>query len=269
MDSWLRTAPIWVLGLGLLVATIASAIGGWRFNGWLTSREGKLSEAQEGYVVTSVYGLLGLLVAFTFQLAVDRYQVRRQLVVDDANAVEALYLKAQLLGQPHRSVFSNLLVRYTQNHIALAEARQDEPNAQRLIAEDRVLQGQLWAATLPAFQTLKPFDISSSFVESVVELSRVDATRHAARSPAVPTTIVVMLLFYSLIAAVVLGTVMKGLKGLQVSVLLIVLNVLALMLVMDLNRPVQGTIRESQAPMKRTLLRLQATAPAISEGPAH
>jgi hypothetical protein len=39
---------------------------------------------------------------------------------------------------------------------------------------------------------------------------------------------------------------------------LLALNVLALMLMVDINRPVEGTIHESQEPMQRMLLRLKA-----------
>src|SRR5215204_2698247 len=106
MGEWLRSTPIWLLGSLLLIACIASAYSGAALTRWLARLRGdgdELSDTQQGYVVSSVFALLALLVAFTFSLAVDRYQTRRALVVQEANAIEAVYLKAQLLDEPHRS----------------------------------------------------------------------------------------------------------------------------------------------------------------------
>ena len=265
MGDWFRAIPIWQLGLLLLLATIGCAFAGAGFTRWYLERGGdaKLSEAQEGHVVTSVYALLALLVGFTFSVAVDRYQARRQLVVDDANAIEAVYLKAQLLAEPHRTRFSNLLVRYAENHLELAQMRSDDRHAARLVAEDTAFLRDLWTATVPAFQSVKTIDFSTSFVDSVSELLRVDAERKAARRAQIPTTVLVLLIFYSLVAAAVLGGVMRSGRGQQISAVLLALNVLALMLVTDINRPVEGTIHESQEPMERMLARLKANPPAV------
>jgi hypothetical protein len=72
-----------------------------------------------------------------------------------------------------------------------------------------------------------------------------------------------MLFFYSIVAALLLGGVMKSRKGEIVSVALLGLSTLALMLVTDINRPVGGTIREPQGPMIRMLARLKANPPAV------
>jgi hypothetical protein len=91
----------------------------------------------------------------------------------------------------------------------------------------------------------------------------IDSERHAARRAEIPTTILVLLIFYSLVAAAVLGAVLRSRKGQQISAALIGLNVLALMLVADINRPVEGSIHESQEPMERMLARLKASPPSV------
>jgi hypothetical protein len=264
MSEWLRTTPIWFLGLLIFIGAIASALAGSQANRWLPRGQDKLSEAQQGYVISSVYALLGLLVAFTFQVAVERYQARRHLVIEDATAIQSLYLKAQLLDEPHRSTVSNLLVEYTKNHLALAKAHSRDAAGRRLLAQDNMLLSDLWRAAVPAFQSIKTIDFSSSFIDSVVEVMRINSERIAARRPPIPATILFILLFYSLVAAAVLGSVMTGGKGREVSIVLIALNVLALMLVMDINRPVEGTIREPQEPMERLLDTLHGNPAHVS-----
>lgn len=266
MSGWLRSTPIWLLGLLLFLSTVASAYAGSAFSRWLShlrGEGGKLSGSQEGYVVSSIFALLALMLAFTFGLAMERYQVRRHLVVEEATAIEALYLKAQLLEEPDRSRFSNLLIRYTQNHLALAKLNHNDASAQRLLADDDLLVRDLWIATVPAFQRIKMLDFSSSFVEAVANVVRIDAERKAVRRSEIPTTILVALLLYTLAAGAVLGGVMKTRKGRQFCLGLLTLDVLILMLIADINRPVEGTIHESQEPMKRMLARIQASPPVV------
>lgn len=266
MGDWFSRTPIWLLGIGLFLVTVAAAYAGWRLSRWFASnpgRWGQLTESQEGYIITTVYTLLGLLVGFTFSIAVDRYQDRRELVIRDATSIEQLYLRAQLLDEPHRTRFSNLLVRYAENHLALAKVRHDDIQAKTLIAEDQLLQQDLWTATVPAFQNIRTLDFSSSFVDSVNDVIRTDAERQAARRAQIPRTVILLLIFYSIVAAALLGAIMKSRKGEIASVFLLALSVLALMLITDMNRPVEGTIHEPQEPMERMLARLKASPPAV------
>ncbi|GAA3908045.1 hypothetical protein GCM10022276_28030 [Sphingomonas limnosediminicola] len=266
MGEWFRTAPIWLLGLLLFVATVGCALAGARVNRWYTQRnreQERLSESQAGHVVSMIYALLSLLIGFTFQMAAERFEVRRQLVREDAIAIETLYLKAQLLADPYRSTLSGLLVRYAENHLALAQVRREDSDARRLMADDDQLRRELWTALIPAFDSIKDLDFSTSLVESSTEVVRVDTARRAARGSPIPTTIILGLIFYSLVAAAGLGAIMKSRKGEIASAFLLGLSALALMLISDLNRPVDGTIHESQEPMRQMLVRLQNNPPTV------
>ncbi len=247
-----------------MITIIASLAGAWS-NRRLerhSERWGHLTEAQIGYVVTTVYTLLGLLVGFTFSIAMDRYQQRRELVVQDASAIEQLYLRAQLLDEPHRSRISDTAVRLAENHVRLAAARHDDSHAARLISEDRLLLRDLWMDAVPAYQSIRTLEFSSSFVDSVNKVITIDAERKAARQAQIPRSIILLLIFYSIVAAVLLGAVMNSRKGEWISIGLIGLSTLALMLVTDINRPVEGTIREPDEPMLQMLERLKEGPPA-------
>src|SRR3984957_14127054 len=53
--------------------------------------------------------LLSLLLGFTLALALPRYDLRRQLIVDEANAIGTTDLRAQMLPEPARSKTLELL----------------------------------------------------------------------------------------------------------------------------------------------------------------
>jgi hypothetical protein len=266
MVEWIIHTPIWVLGLLLFTAMLIALWVGSRIDAWQKRHKGGgsgLSDTQEGYVVTSIYTLVGLLIAFTFGMAIDRFDARRALVVEDANAIETLYLRAQLLPEPHRDRFSKLLVRYAENHVALAKDHHADPTANRLTADNRALLTELWTITVPAFNSIRTIDFSSSFVDSVNEVIRIDVQRKALRRAQIPAAVIGLLMFYSLIAAAVLGYVMAGAGGELTSAALLGLFVLAFMLLSDINRPVTGTIHESQEPMELMLARLKANPPSV------
>ena len=57
----------------------------------------------------ALFVLLSLLLAFTLAMAVPRYDHRRELVVQEANAIGTTYLRAQTLAQPYRENLEQLL----------------------------------------------------------------------------------------------------------------------------------------------------------------
>ena len=259
MFDWLTEAPLWLLGLLLFALQVGAALLGYSLNLRPGAAQGH-NETQEGYVVAGVLTLLGLLVGFTFALALDRFEARRLLVIDDANAIETLYLRAQLLDEPHRTRFSGLLTRYTDNHVRLAEAEGEA--GERLLADNQRLLVDLWAAAVPAFDTIRGIDFSSTFVDSVNRVIELDVERKSARQAQIPGAIFGLLFFYLIVTSFMLGYVLSGPHGRISAAALLLLFTLALLLLSDINRPITGFVRESQAPMQRLQSLLHAHPPA-------
>ena len=65
--------------------------------GYHRQREEDAPQEVSGAVVGAVFALLGLLMAFTFSGAYSRFDVRRQLIVQEANAIGTAYLRLDLL----------------------------------------------------------------------------------------------------------------------------------------------------------------------------
>jgi hypothetical protein len=264
--QWLQVTPLWVIFTLLCTGLVASALIGWLFRRRHAARAAEDANEgmtdQEGYIVSAVMGLLALLVGFTFALAIDRYDTRRARVLDEANAIGTTYLRAQLLEEPHRRRISGLLVQYTDNRVALGE-EQPGPQQDRLLAENDRLIADLWTATVAAFPSMRPYAFSNSFLGTMNQMIDMDSARQAARRAHVPPQVFTLLFFYQLIAAGVLGYVLVGRRGRKMAVFLLLLFALALTLVIDIDRPATGTIRESQEPMVRFQASLRAQPPEI------
>lgn len=99
MDPIFADLPLWAILLSVLAGLFLAEFAGRAARRALVRRAGHEDAAPsaEGgldHIVSSVFALFGLLIAFTFSLAPDRYETRRHLVVDEANAIETAYSRA-------------------------------------------------------------------------------------------------------------------------------------------------------------------------------
>ena len=249
--EWLSSTSVFLLA-AILILTFGAAL----YLGWLLRKKMR-REAQETdpLLTSTVLGLLALLLGFTYSLAVDRYETRRLLVQQEANAIGTMYLRAQLLEEPHRSEISRILIEYTDNRIVLAQI--DRRDGRELLAKNDRLLEEFWNASAAAFPSLRDLDFSSTFYDSVNVLIELDSTRKSARLARVPSAIFLLLYIYITVAAGQLGYFVANRRGLVQSCLFLALLVTFLLAIIDIDRPTQGVIRESQAPMER----LRATLP--------
>jgi hypothetical protein len=252
-QAWLATTALIPVGIVLFLAMcVAAGLGSVlrpRRRQPTTDAAKDGSDGQEGYIVSAVLGLLALLLGFTFSLAVDRFDARRHLVLEEANAIGTVYLRAQLLPEPHRSRTSDLLVRYTDNRIALAEAAPG-PAQQRLLASSDAMLTDLWSATSAAYDEIKGLPFSGVYLDSVNHLIDLDASRKTARRARVPAEVFLVLFVYLVTAAGVLGYVLREIRGRIAGGFLLVLLTLSFLLIIDIDRPTSGGVVEDQAPMR-------------------
>jgi hypothetical protein len=256
LQTWLSQTSMGVVAAMLFAAMAAAAAVGVVLRRRVGSSETR-DDGQEGYIVSAVLGLLALLMGFTFSLAVDRFETRRHLVLEEAQAIEQTYYRAQLLSEPHRSRMSDLIIRYVDNRIRLAKARPGEGG--ELLAANDAMITDMWAATSAAFETIKGVDFSSTYVDGVNQVINLDAARKAARQARVPPEVFAVLIVYMITAAGVLGYVLRGLGGRATGAFLLALLTLSLVLVIDVDRPTLGGITEKQTPMEDMLRSLKAT----------
>ncbi len=257
--NWLEGAPTWQIGLVLLVAMFAASL----FGEWLSGRTAKDEDdgGKEGYIVSATLGLLALLMGFTFSLAVDRFEARRVLVLEEANAIGTTYLRTQMLAPVDRVRISKMLVDYTDNRITLAKAPIDQVPS--LLAKNDQMLTDLWTATLAAWPSIKGLDFSSSYLETMNNMIDLDAARKAARLARVPSAVFFVLFVYVITSAGVLGYAGANKEGRGATAFLFILLTISLLLTLDIDRPRSGRITESQAPMERLKATLASQPPEV------
>jgi hypothetical protein len=243
----LDTFPIWVTAIMIAALLLSGCELGYR----LARRKGEVEKADQAHVLSAVLGLLGLLVGFTFSITVNRHELRRTLVVEEANAIGTEYLRAQLTPEPFRTRLAEALRRYTDVRLAHAAAGEDEAAKARAEARADSLQKQLWATTVEAEPYVEPAALSSLVTAGMNALIDAESSRRAALDARLPSIAFGSLLLYAVVAAAMLGFVSgSGQHHSRAGAdILLLLLTLAFALILDLDRPSRGAMNVSQQPL--------------------
>ncbi len=252
LESLIADQPLWQLCLILLVSLVVFEFLGRKLRQFLRRRAGAVSqEKPDGvdYLLSSVFSLLGLLIAFTFGMALDRYESRRDLVVQEANAIGTAHIRTAFAAEPMRTQLREQLEAYAKTRLAYGQAPfHDKPP---LAAEAERQRASLATLGIAATQSVASAPMGPAVMASVNEVIDVGSAREAINLAKVPTSVVAMLIGYAFIAAFVLGYSQPMLSLVQRigNGLLFLLLTLSLVTIFDLDRPATGTIKVSQQPL--------------------
>jgi hypothetical protein len=229
---------------------LASAEFGFRSGLRLHRTKDEARKGQIGGIQGAMLGLLALLLGFTFAMAAGRYESRRSLVLQEANAIGTTYLRASLLPEAHKAAVESLLRRYVDVRLEFFYAGEDK--ARQAAAEQAAaqLQRELWAHAVTAGKEA-PTPLIPSFINALNETIDLDATRMNALRTHVPGAVWLLLLAVAC-AGCCAGGYGAGATGARSAFTIVVLPMLiavAITLIADLDRPRGGLIGISQQPL--------------------
>jgi hypothetical protein len=253
--NYLLDHPL-VLMAGLVVLLIAAFEIGHR--GALKSGLAGDEERYKQYKVVrdALSVLLSLLLGFTLAMSVSRFDHRRDLVVQEANAISTTYLRSQLLAQPHAAQIQDLLRKYVAAREAFFDAGLDGNKLQAAEAETGQLQQQLWEQCTQVTQVDRT-SVATSFVQALNETIDLDAARLAAleyRVPAPVWTLIIVVAFFEMVAQ---GAAAKKRFLFPMFALPLIVAIVCA-LVADLDASRSGLIKVDQQSMQRVKAQLGA-----------
>ena len=144
----LDVLPIWTLIPITLIIGALSVEAGYRIAIWRKQRAKDRTEAPAAPIVAATLGLLAFLVAFTFGAAASRFEERRQAVLAESNAINASYLRAQMVPEPMSANERTLLREYVEVRLHATQTGQVAQG----IAKSEELHKRLWAEAVAAAQ---------------------------------------------------------------------------------------------------------------------
>jgi hypothetical protein len=236
----LDVLPLWGLFLAIVVLVLAAIEGGYRLGSYRHRHADREKEAPVGAMVGATLGLLAFMLAFTFGMAASRFDTRKQLVIDEANAIGTTYLRAAMLPE-RRDEIRALLRSYVD---ARLEAVRPGRAAQE-IRRSEDIQDQLWSAATAVGLQHTDSMIVGLFVASLNEVIDLHAKRvNTGLRNRIPGAIWLALLTIALLSLGAMGY-HAGLAGTIRSIAIIVVAVTfsaVIALIADLDRPGEGTL---------------------------
>jgi len=182
----------WIVFAILLVLLVGLSELAWRM-GLAFIRKKPEPDKSSGTVRSAVLALLGLLLGFSFALAGARHETRRELLVEEANAIVTTARRAQLLPEPQAANVVQLLREYVP--LRIEAHREGQFSDQFVTTRKRTadLQDRLWAEAVAAAAE-RPSPITASFIASLNETIDLEAKRVAAKRNHVPGAVWLLLL---------------------------------------------------------------------------
>ena len=167
-----------------------------------------------GSLETAVFALLGLLIAFTFSGALTRFDQRRALVVDEANAIGTAYLRIDLLPASPQPRLRDAFREYVDARLATYRKLPDLDAAREELARSQRLQADIWAQTIAASRLPESRPAAEMLlVPALNQMFDITTVRMAATQIHPPTIIYLMLLGLALASALLAGYQSAGQRG--------------------------------------------------------
>jgi len=232
----------------IVVILVISFEIGFKVGRWWQIRTPEETEGPTGTLVGGLLALMAFLLAITMGMASDRFDTRRELVIEEANDITTTYLRAGYLPAPAAEESRALLREYAPLRVNVDDRARVAANFQR----SEEIHVQLWAIAQQLATDHPDWDLLSLYVESLNRTIDVHATRATALSYArVPETVVILLIAGSALTLGIVGysAGLTGRRGALSATVLLFFLAAVLTLVIDLDRPTNGFLQVSQQPI--------------------
>lgn len=229
--------PIVSLALSFITLLLSAFAGG------LLRKRRKTLEADEmkdfGVVQAATLTLLGLLIGFTFSMAISRYDQRKIYEEEEANAIGTEYVRADVLAAADASRVRELLRKYLDKRVLFYITR--DPQVLRQIdISTAQLQNEMWSAVLSS-AAAHPTAVTALAVSGMNDVLNSQGYTQAAWWNRIPFEAWVLLIAIAIGCNLLIG---YGTHRISMLLTVVPLSVsLSFFLIADIDSPRAGVIR--------------------------
>lgn len=233
------------VGVCLLLGIIGLLECGWRLGKKRAAVEGDKARAGLGPLEGAVFGLMGLVMAFSFSGAAARFDARRQMIVQEANDVGTAWLRIDLLKPEDQPALRQMFREYLE--LRLESYRQIGKGVDAALAvhgQAMKKQGEIWGHAVRASASLPP-SVATLMLSALNQMFDTATSRVESMKQHPPMVIFGMLLVLTLVSALLAGYGMSEGEGRRVLHMLGFAVVITVMVyvILDLEFPRMGLIR--------------------------
>jgi len=201
----LDSVPILALFVATILIVMLPMEGGYRLGRMEHRLSKQEKESPVAAIAAAVLALLAFILAFTFGIASNRLDARKELVQEEANKIRAAWLQSDFLPEPDRTEAKGLFRDYLKARIELVQS----PNSEHLksvISQAEQIQSRLWDMAVTNARRDMNSDVAALYIGSLTDVIAIHASRVAlAIHSRIPQGI-----WFTLLAVTVLGMIGVG-----------------------------------------------------------
>lgn len=208
-----------------------------------------------GGVEAAVYSLFGLLIAFTFSGAAERFDLRRTMVADEANAIGTAYLRLDFLPEPSREEAKELFRQYLGTWLEGYRLLPDIPAAEAKLVDVARIEGQIWGLVVADCDFKSAPNCALHLPPAVNAMFDMANSRYLATQKHPPFVIFLTLILLGMTCAFMAGFAMSEgkLRKNAYSLLFPLIIAFTVYIILDLEFPRIGFIQVSDFGLERVL----------------
>lgn len=235
---------------------------------WLGSlfRQRRQLSNETFYAASATVSLLVLLIGFTFSLALNRYDTRRDLAVEEAAAIFAVWQRLPLLADTEQAEMAKLTKQYAEQRLEYFTNGIDIDGGLRADrAADRTSE-RMWDIARGLNEPQTPAIVARMLMDNLTRIDDAAWRREAMAREHIPNIVVDLLVIFALLTAVSMGIVSPVSRQVHPShMIFFALAAASIVLLFDLDQPRSGTVRVSQRPMIEVLATMTASGAQVSK----
>ena len=245
-DTFLPIAAMFIISL---IAVLVPIFIGQRYGVYRSKKIPAPDGGPIGTIVSAALGLLAFLLAFTFQIAVNRYTDRKEMLIDEVTTIRTAYLRSGLVPEPFRTETRKYLVEYTDVRIELAK---DISKLDRTMARSEQLLDTFWNYSERIAEQDRSSEAYSLYISSINDLvEKYNQRVTVSLEYRIPVSVLYTLCIITFLSMFSLGYQigLAGRASFRFSMLLAIIFASIILLIFALDRPELGLTRFNQKPM--------------------
>lgn len=202
------------------------------------------AEAREDFAVVqaATLTLLGLIIGFTFSMALNRYDQRKNYEEGEANAIGTEFVRADLLAAADAEKMRALLARFVDERVLFYTVRDPQQLQDIGLATDR-LEADLWSS-IRAPAAAQPTPIVALVVSGMNDVLNAEGYTHAAWRNRIPSGAWVLMVTIAAFCSGMIGFGKRTPRGEGKVLYILPLTVaISFTLIADIDSPRSGVIR--------------------------
>ncbi len=247
--------PVLLLLLTTFLLVVLSIEIGYRIGAAIKKRREVENENTVSSISGYVLALLAFIIAFTFGIVTDRYQVRKELVREEANLLRTAWTRADFLPDADRVIAKNLIREYTSIRIKAVKSL-DPANVKEAMMRGSIIEHSLWEMAVVNARKDMNSDVAALYIESLNDVANINASRVVVGlHTRIPEGIWEVLLMLTLMAMFSVGyqTAIGGSKRSLATLIMALSFSLVIVMIETLDRSHTSLIPVSQFPMEYLL----------------